>query len=610
MLVLPVVALGQTEHLYARRIAVSIGNNTFDPVGVRQGWWGGDLRLAESDAAGVADALRTEYGFETTRLQPSHGGPELPLLLLGSDATRDAIFKTLDGCMSDLGRDDVLVIFYSGHGVRLELNEPDKPRRVEGYIVPAGPIRPPSDATAAEYGQSLVSMTDLADKIRGLGSRGRHVLLLLDCCFSGLAAQPRGASEDKESRLYRYLANNRSRIVITAGTDGQLAFEPSVGDHGYFTQALLNTLADRAGRPDPFCATEMFNGLRAEMLDLILERKEGIELSPQMRPLRMERGELVFVPAQAVETERRLAGLQDSGPEATGAGAGAKGMATEPPPEIFAETTQPEIEQVVKQAEIERQSRPGEDLSEDPAWRTRYETYEGRAAAGDQNAMTVLHVLTLYGMGTPRDERAAFTWASEASDLRSDLGTLFLARCYQQGISVPKSPTAAQQVGEGLPPEMRQTLGKLMSGERITAADMLGAAMGLATQPEGETGHGGATLFDSLLGSVFQGEPHTTAEAFGCVVAKQKDVLNAIESMQRGKLNGLLDEWKRTVERTAEMAAAGGDRRTIEQARDDFYLKIKAVRKLIPGGNQRDLRDAWDQSVGALERFKEACGVE
>ncbi|MFT5432570.1 MAG: sulfatase activating formylglycine-generating enzyme [Myxococcota bacterium] len=198
---------------YARRHALIVGINAYkDPAYP-------DLGYAVADAEAVAAILIEDYGFAQEDMQ----------LILNKDATKARIEKELEEWACDydrVGEDDLLVVFFAGHGVTRDLRN----RGDRGYLVPV-------DGRAGSGGayewSSLLAMNDLEDVSEAIPAK--HVLFILDCCFGGLAVK-------RSPAPIAAGLSNRARQVITAGNADQAVLDAGGGGHSVFTGALLDAL--------------------------------------------------------------------------------------------------------------------------------------------------------------------------------------------------------------------------------------------------------------------------------------------------------------------------------------------------------------------------------
>lgn len=152
-----------------KRLAIVVGINKYEDVTEIPELFG-----AENDAKEIHKRLTTLGEFEVF---PNH-------FLLGKNATYKAILKAI----SDIFRQAVdcsLVIFYfSGHGLIDENND--------GYIAPY-------DMDSSDPFVCGIKMDDLREVIYRAKNK-ESVLLILDCCYAGIATKGRKSIPDIESR--------------------------------------------------------------------------------------------------------------------------------------------------------------------------------------------------------------------------------------------------------------------------------------------------------------------------------------------------------------------------------------------------------------------------
>jgi WD40 repeat protein len=177
-----------------------------------------DLQFASVDAASIADEFARQEGGMYSRVYTR--------TLTNREATKENVFAALQA-FGDVGPQDVLLLFFSGHGVR----ERDAKGRMRYYYLPAGVTR----STLRERG---MAWSDFAGQIAGLDA-GR-VILLLDACHSGDVSE--GASNEKVAST---LAGDVG-IVFTSSSGNEFSYEDRSWGHGAFTRALLDGLRGKA----------------------------------------------------------------------------------------------------------------------------------------------------------------------------------------------------------------------------------------------------------------------------------------------------------------------------------------------------------------------------
>ncbi len=171
-----------------------------------------DLDLTDQDAIRVRDALLAGAGMKAGNAYT----------LLNDDATGENFRAALNSINADIGADDTLVIFYSGHGDRV-------PRA-------AGPNS--SDPDGMDETIELYDGPMLDDELAALleDSNAGTILLVMDSCFSG------GFSKDIVSRPGRMGLFSSEEDVTS-----QVAFKFQAGGYlsVFFDEAIREGYADR-----------------------------------------------------------------------------------------------------------------------------------------------------------------------------------------------------------------------------------------------------------------------------------------------------------------------------------------------------------------------------
>jgi hypothetical protein len=209
------------------------------------------LAAAEHDARGVVDALRAQAA--------SGGGDYRALhdrLLLGDAATPAAIEAALRG-LSAMQEGDVGVVFLAGHGFKPSASS-------DMLFVTAGAALDPGGRALTRESETASTLSWNAIAAALAGAHGR-LLVLLDACHSGHVTQELLVQNDAMAE--RLWTGGRAGMVVFAASKGrQVSYEPAgarglvldattrgivqADSHGFFTGALLATLADPASDHD------------------------------------------------------------------------------------------------------------------------------------------------------------------------------------------------------------------------------------------------------------------------------------------------------------------------------------------------------------------------
>jgi len=211
-----------------------------------------DLSGCVSDMELMRSLLVDRFGFAAERTQTLRDG----------QATRDGIRRALADLAAVVGRDDVVVLFYAGHGSRMA--DPRRPGRLIETLVPH------------DSGRGVYPNRDIVDEeidrwVQTVNGTTPYVTLIFDCCHSGsvtrkelgrttreappdlrtpeemfgteppeIFAQTRGAGEAAERGPAGWLPGRRRAVVVAACRADELACEHE--SHGALTYFLGEAL--------------------------------------------------------------------------------------------------------------------------------------------------------------------------------------------------------------------------------------------------------------------------------------------------------------------------------------------------------------------------------
>jgi len=177
--------------LSEKRFALIIANDKYDDESLSE------LQAPRLDANALANVL---------------GDPEsgnfLVQILVNKQSHR--VDQAIETFFSDRGRDDLLLLYFSGHGVKDE----------DGKLYFATP-----DTKRDRLMSTAVSASFVNDLMRR--TRARTQVLLLDCCYSGAFAKgmiAKSGAVGTSIRTNDYF-QGRGRVVLTASDAMQYAFE-------------------------------------------------------------------------------------------------------------------------------------------------------------------------------------------------------------------------------------------------------------------------------------------------------------------------------------------------------------------------------------------------
>ncbi|MCL7714845.1 polysaccharide deacetylase family protein [Stenotrophomonas mori] len=179
------------------------------------------LEYASRDAQAVADTLTGQFGFPASQV----------IVLKNRDATRNNILAAFHDRLADgrTQRNDRVFVFFAGHGATRQLAS----GRDLGYIIPV-------DSDPDEFATDAIAMTDVQNIAESL--QAKHVLFVMDACYSGLGLTRAGGSS---SAFLRENARRTARQMLTAGGADQQVADSGPNGHSVFTWVLLQALSGK-----------------------------------------------------------------------------------------------------------------------------------------------------------------------------------------------------------------------------------------------------------------------------------------------------------------------------------------------------------------------------
>ena len=216
----------------ANRWAVVVGVGEYDHGTIPR------LRFATRDAEAVYNFLTTQGGY-----------PKSNVVLLTDATTQKPTLLNIKRALGDFlarraGRDDMVLIYFAGHGapeVDAAGNEADG---LSKYLIPR-------DGDP----DSLYTTALPMDEIQRIFARvaADRIVMLLDTCYSGTAggrtfARASTRATGLNDQFLDRLTRSRGRVIMTASGPNEVALElPNLG-HGVFTYYVLEGLKGKADR--------------------------------------------------------------------------------------------------------------------------------------------------------------------------------------------------------------------------------------------------------------------------------------------------------------------------------------------------------------------------
>jgi HEAT repeat protein len=219
-----------------QRYAILIASSQFEDDNLQK------LKCPENDVDGLDRILKSkEYGnFSNT----------FPL----KNSPHHRVQEEIDRVIQTANKDDLILIYYSGHG----------------KLDHAGKLHLATTNTNAKYLKSTsISINFIKDLLDD--SRTTKVILILDCCYSGLAGEAfaRGGFHEELQSLSQVTGT----YIITASSGTQAAFEKPEDGYGVFTKHAIEGITswEAANKEGNVTMDSLYSYIDKEM------QKEGIQ---------------------------------------------------------------------------------------------------------------------------------------------------------------------------------------------------------------------------------------------------------------------------------------------------------------------------------------------
>jgi hypothetical protein len=259
-----------TSDTFGRSFALVIGVGDYDKYS--------NLSAPAADAIRVRDFLRDEAGFDYI------------ITLTNEKATRSRIENLMErGFPDQIRSNDRFLFYFSGHGETRTLADQKK----RGYLV--------LKTSGRKTWDEMIDMPRVHQWAQNVG-HARHTLLLIDACFSGLAAL-QAKSDHRDTTIERLI--QPAHHLMTAGIEDEESY--TFNDASLFTSAFLEAargVADSTGE-GVVSVSEIATYINWQ-LDKNKSVHSTLKMSPQKYFTRTENnaGEFFFIRKNAALTAK------------------------------------------------------------------------------------------------------------------------------------------------------------------------------------------------------------------------------------------------------------------------------------------------------------------
>jgi len=246
---------------FGKYYALIIANQNYASIG--------NLNTPHNDAKQLAQILQSKYNFS------------IQMLL---DANNIEVMQAINDLNSILTDEDNLLIFYAGHGTRLQSGDVE-----DGYWLPVNADPPPTNT----YWVSNEFITRHLARLKA-----KRVLIVADSCYAGLLSNQKnnllmGIKTNYTKEYLGYKLAKKSRFVLSSGGDKPVLDNGGNG-HSVFASAFIRQLENNQqimAAPDLYLKiSEVVSNSATEM---------GVTQEPQLSAIKganHEAGDFFFIP--------------------------------------------------------------------------------------------------------------------------------------------------------------------------------------------------------------------------------------------------------------------------------------------------------------------------
>ncbi len=213
-------------------VKAPMGKNYLLTIGINRYRHYNHLQNAVKDAKTLAGLLVERYVFHEFKA------------LFNREATRENIIRTFESYEGKIGKNDTLLVFFSGHGYYRKKSK-------TGYLIPY-------DAEA-DTTSGFIENSSLINLLRSI--EARHILLIFDSCFSGSIL----ISKDAGMKAVAEAVEGFPSRYAMAAANIELASDGVAGSNSPFTEVLLEKLQKNSHHKLP--VSHLFVDTRMRFMD-------------------------------------------------------------------------------------------------------------------------------------------------------------------------------------------------------------------------------------------------------------------------------------------------------------------------------------------------------
>ena len=251
---------------FGRYFALVIGNQNYQHLN--------NLETPLNDVDTISTMLEKHYGFAVKQL---------------NDASNIEVMEAINNLNDIVGENDNLLIYYAGHGSRLQSSD----SRDVGFWLPVNADPPPRDTF-------WISNEFVTRHIARL--KAKRILVVADSCFAGMLSSAPGflllskSNTEPDEEYLNYKFPRRSRLLLASGGDSPV-LDSGGGENSVFARAFIDVLQNNN---DLITGPEVFSRVK----ELVIRTASTMDFDQEpvysaIKGAGHEIGDFFFVPIQA-----------------------------------------------------------------------------------------------------------------------------------------------------------------------------------------------------------------------------------------------------------------------------------------------------------------------
>jgi len=250
---------------YKKQYAVIVGIDNYKIPSIPP------LNNAVNDAKKLSSIFKN-LGFEVTSLY-------------NEKATKKAILKSIKAIRKKAKKEDNFIFYFAGHGQGLTLDTKDK----VGYLLPYDSDVDLTSQDVFDFDETTIALNQIRKYAKAIPSK--HVAILLDSCFSGLAMKRNIPKNIKyNATYYNDILSRKSINILTAGDDQPVS---DGSGHSPFTTAIIEGIEKKGLDINDQDGLATFSELAGYVKSKV-EKATNREQRPQFDNLSSEDGDFIF----------------------------------------------------------------------------------------------------------------------------------------------------------------------------------------------------------------------------------------------------------------------------------------------------------------------------